>query len=268
MKKILAIALLLMAAMTGCTQIDTGNVGVETVRGQVSDQTMPPGVYGTIFKTVYEVTTKQVVLPLNDLKPKTKDNLTMADFDIDVYYSTNGGKVASLFTKYNGDLAKLESGDLAVGQGRVYRTAREAAYQVASEFAGLEMNQKRGDMAAKLIKYIQAELDRNDAGAFVVQDVNIRSLVTDAAIEQSNRANAQMQNEIDQKEKQIQLARKEAERLKVIAQGEADANQIVSASLTDRLVELKRIEAQAAFAKAGTHTVLMQGGATPLVQVK
>ena len=70
----------------------------------------------------------------------------------------------------------------------------------------------------------------------------------------------------------MELAKAEAERLVVQAEGEAKANRIVSESLTPALKEIKLAELQrdAAVAIAGKagNTVLLGGGATPLVSVK
>lgn len=265
MKKILLA--LFVLALSACTRIDTGNVGVEKTMGQVKLEELTPGVYVTLFKTVHEFTAKELAMQLNDMKPKTRDNLFMEDFDIDVYFRINPAKIADLSVKYQGDLEEDKNGDYIAAWGRVFRTAREAAYNTASQFDALAMNQSRNEMAAQLIKTMQAELNKNDPDTFTITDVNIRSLVTDRKIEQSNQANAEMQNKINQKAKEIELAKQEAERKRVEAEGEARANKIIADSLDARLIELKRIEAQQAFANQGTHTVLMQGGATPLINV-
>jgi prohibitin 1 len=41
--------LTLTALLVGCTQIDTGNVGVERTLGKVSAEALPPGIYLTVF---------------------------------------------------------------------------------------------------------------------------------------------------------------------------------------------------------------------------
>ena len=69
MKRILTIAA--AASLAACTQIDTGNVGVESTMGQVKKETMPPGVYMTVFKRVTEVSAKELRLSLDDMKPQT-----------------------------------------------------------------------------------------------------------------------------------------------------------------------------------------------------
>jgi len=51
MKKLFALLIIpIFALLTGCSQIDTGNVGIESTLGQVKAEILPPGVYFTVFK--------------------------------------------------------------------------------------------------------------------------------------------------------------------------------------------------------------------------
>ena len=59
--------------------------GVERTLGNVKQVALPPGVYQTITKTVDEFTAKEIAIPIDNMRPKSSDNLTMQDVDIDVY---------------------------------------------------------------------------------------------------------------------------------------------------------------------------------------
>lgn len=266
--KTLALAAL-VALMAACTQIDTGNVGVESTFGQVKEDSLPPGVYMTAFKTVYEISAKEVPLELNDLTPKTKDRITMKDMDITVYYKMNPAFAAKLFARYSGDLVDNKDAYI-LGSGVVKRVAREAAYTAAAKFDSSEIHVKRTELAADIRANLTKELVEDAGkGAFEVTNVIIRSVLTDTALEDSIRQAAAVENQIRQKQGQIDLAKAEAERKRVEAEGEARANTIIANSLTPTLIELRRIEAMAGFAGKGTNTVLLPtGGATPLIQVK
>ena len=61
MKKLIPV--LAAAVLAACTQIDTGNVGVESSMGQFKKEVLTPGVYFTAFKRVTEVSTKEILLP-------------------------------------------------------------------------------------------------------------------------------------------------------------------------------------------------------------
>ena len=75
MKSLIIVALAIL--ISACSQIDTGNVGVEKTLGQVKPEIMPPGVYFTLFKSVTEVCAKELPLQLNDLRPQTNDKITL-----------------------------------------------------------------------------------------------------------------------------------------------------------------------------------------------
>lgn len=269
MKKLFTMfALALAFFATGCTQIDTGNVGVESSLGQYKEAVLSPGMYGTFFKTVTEVNAHEIALSMNDLKPKSLEQITMSDFDVDIYYRINPAKASLILTKYTGDLTKDKGADL-VGNNYMTRQARVAIYNVASTFKAAEMNQKRDKIEEAIRVNLQAELDK-EVGKdwFTVGNVNVRNIVADVALEASITAAAKTQFEISRKSQETQLAREEAARLEVEATGIAKANRILGDSLTPQLIRLREIEAQKAFAGAGTHTVLLPqggGGASVLI---
>lgn len=267
MKKLLfLLPILAFLFATGCERIDTGSVGVESVMGQYKIEELAPGVYWTLFKRVDEFTAKQVVVSLQDLKAQSRDRLVMTDYDVDVFYRVTPNKVADLVVKYRGDVETFQ-GDYVAAYNRVARSAREAAYRAASLHDSLNMHTEREALATEIKKFLQADLDSEDPQTFTVTDINIRALVPDPKLASTSLANAEMQNRIEQKNKEIELARKENDRLKVEAEGKARANLIEAASLTPQLLRLREIEAQRAFATAGTHTVLMGGTGHALVNV-
>lgn len=280
MKSFLRTPLLLALALTltACSQIDTGNVGVERTLGKVGTEALPAGVYFTLFKSVDEFTTKEVSFSLQDLTPKSRDNLTMKDVDIDVYFKTMPAAVPALYVKYQGDvvmhrdIANGGSKDLVIAFSRVSREAREAVYKAIAQLDATSMHTKRTELAELVRAGLQAELDANDKGAFVVTAVNVRNLLTDPAIESAIRQRAETDQAIEKKRKEIELAKAEAERLIVEAEGAARANRIISESLTPALKEIKlaEIQRETAIAVAGKagNTVLLNGNAQPLIPMR
>lgn len=268
----------LTSALAACSQIDTGNVGVERTLGKVSPEALPPGVYFTMFKTVDEFTAKEVSLSLENLTPKSRDNLTMKDVDIDIYYKVTPTNIPALFVKYQGDVAQHKqvvkdgTSDLIVAYGRVLRESREAIYKAIAEMDATTMHTKRAELAESVRKILQSELDSTDKGAFTVTAVNVRNMLTDPAIEAAIRQRAETDQAIERKRKEVELAKAEAERLVVEAKGQAEANEIISRSLTPSLERIKLAELQrdtaAAIASKEGNTVLLGGSAQPLISVK
>lgn len=269
MKFLTMVIAALLSLLAGCTRIDTGNVGVERTLGKVELNELPQGVYQTIFKTVDEYTTKEVAIELRDLNPKSADNLTMQDIDIDVYYKVAPNMVADLFVKYQGDVVALKNGDSAVAYNRVLREAREAVYQAISKFPATTMHTKRAELAEEVRTKLQTELEKFDPKAFIVTNVNVRALVTDKAIEDAIRNQVAVDQQIAAKIKQNELAKAESARLLIEAQGQADANAKLASSVTPALLRLKEIEAmQAVAAKNGNTTVIMGAGSVqPLMTI-
>jgi regulator of protease activity HflC (stomatin/prohibitin superfamily) len=145
--------LTLVALLAGCTQIDTGNVGVERTLGKVSTEALPPGIYFSLFKTVDEFTAKEVAFQLNDMTPKSRDNLTMKDVDLDIYFKAMPAAIPGLFTKYQGDVVKhgdvVNKGtdDLVMAYSRVSREAREAVYKAMAQMDATTMHTKRAELS-------------------------------------------------------------------------------------------------------------------------
>lgn len=267
------------ASLAACTQIDTGNVGVARTLGKVSAEALPPGIYFTLFKTVDEFTGKEVLFQLDDMRPKSRDNLTMQDMDLDVIYKVDGAQVPTLYAKYQGDVVQHKqvvkdgSGDLIVSHSRVAREAREAVYKAVASFDATTMHTKRSELSEMVRGTLQSELDKADKGAFTVTSVNVRNLVVDKGIEDAIRQKAATDQRIEQAQRELALTKAEAEKAIAKAEGEARANRILAESITPQLIRMREIEAQrdAAIAIAGKpgNTVLLGGGnATPLVQLK
>lgn len=267
MKKLFLFTLLPIFA--ACSQIDTGNVGVESTMGQFKQEELPPGVYFTAFKNVIEVSAKENALAMQDLKPKSKDNLTMADFDFDVYFRIDPSKVAELMLKYRGDLSPADKdGSQIVGVNLITRQAREAAYKAAAEFNAGEMHTKRTELAESITKTMQKELDK-DAGlnAFSVTNIIVRNIVTDPALEDSIKAAGQMQFQVDAKRKEVALAEAEADRKRAEAKGEADAIKIKASAISAAGGE-DYIRLQAIQKWNGELPATVAGGAIPVIGIK
>ena len=269
----------LAALLAACTQIDTGNVGVERTLGKVGTDAMPPGVYFTLFKSVDEFTSKEVLFQLDNMTPKSRDNLTMQDVDVDVIYKVDGSRVPALYAKYQGDVVKHSqvvkdgAGDLIIGHNRVSREAREAIYKAVATFDATTMHTKRAEITETVRKTLQAELDAADQGAFTVTSVNVRNMVVDKGIEEAIRQKAATDQRIEQAQRELALTKAEAEKAIAKAEGEAKANRILAESITPQLIRMREIEAQrdAAIAiagKAGNTVLLGSGSTTPLVQVR
>lgn len=270
MKRIFNFFAALLAAITlgACTQIDTGNVGVESTLGQVKNETLPPTIYFTLFKTVTEVCAKELPLSINDLKPQTSDKITLADLDVDIYVQIDPAKAALIMTKWAGDRTEVKDGGCtALGLNYVQRQAREAIYDVASTLGSATIHTERTKIAADTVKKLQASLDAEAGkGLFSVRSANVRNLVTDPALEANIKAAAQAQFKLEEEKNRLKVAEVEAERKRAEARGEADAIRI-KAEAVAKQGGAEYVQLQAIAKWDGKLPVTQAGGAVPFINV-
>ena len=267
MKRILFIITALV--LSACTQIDTGNVGVESTLGQVRQETLQPSVYFTMFKRVTEVCAKELPLQINDLRPQTSDKITLSDLDIDLYVQIDPGKAPTIMTKWSGDISEVDGeGCARIGMNYVTRQAREAVYDVSAKFGSATIHTERAAIAAGVVKSLQASLDAEAGkGMFFVRSANVRNLVTDPALEVNIKAAAQAQFKLQEEKNRLEVARVEADRKRAEAQGEADAIRI-KAEAVAKQGGAEYVQLQAISKWDGKLPATMPGNATPFVSVK
>ena len=267
MKKLFLI--LFAALLTACSQIDTGNVGVESTLGQVKPDTLPPGVYFTLFKTVDEICAKEMPLTLTDLKPQTSDKITLADLDLDIYVQIDASKASAMRTKWPGDITEAkDEGCKRLGMNYVHRQAREVVYDVASRIGSATIHTERVRIAAETVKLLQANLDAEAGkGMFAIRSANVKNIVTDPALEANIKAAAQQQFRLQEEEGKKKTAAVEADRKRIEAQGEADAIRIKAESVSKQggaeYVQLEAIKKW-----DGKLPTTQAGGVTPFIHVK
>lgn len=261
--------LLFALFMTACSQIDTGNVGVESTMGQVKKEIMPPGVYFSLFKKITEVSGKELALQLNDLKPQTSDKINLADLDIDIYVQIDPAKASDIMMRWPGDMEEVKGEDgLRVGFNYVTRQAREAIYNTVTKYPSATVHTERTSISAEVVKSLQADLDASAGkGWFFVRSANVRNLVTDPGLEASIKEAAKRDFEIAAKNKEVTLALAEANRKRAEAQGDADAIKLRASAISAN-GGAEYVQLQAIAKWDGKLPATMPGNATPFVHIK
>ena len=267
------VVLAVVVGFTSCGTIESGNVGIRTTLGKVSPDEIEPGIYLGIpgISRVQEFSAKEIGLDLNDLTPKARDNLSLRDLDVTVYYRVNAGAVADLYVKYAGQHVRDEGSRVFLpAYGLLQRVARNAIYEQASHIDSLVMHTQREELALAVRKSLQAELDGNDKGVFAVTRVVIRSLTTDPAIEKAIQESVAAQKQLETTKQRIAIAEAEAQVEVKKAEGIARANQIINQSLTREYLQHESNLALQKFAdKGGTTTVVIPANmqTAPLISI-
>jgi regulator of protease activity HflC (stomatin/prohibitin superfamily) len=262
-----------LAMLTSCGTVESGNVGVRTTLGKVNPEEVEPGVYFGLpgISRVQEFSAKEIGLDLNDLTPKARDNLTLRDLDVTVYYRVAGGAIADPYVKYAGQHTRDEGSRVNLpAYALLQRLARNAIYEQASRIDSLVMHTRRDELAAAVSKALQAELDANDKGVFAVTRVVIRSLTTDPAIEKAIQESVAAQKQLETTKQRVAIAEAEAQVEVKKAEGIAKANLIINQSLTREYLQHESNLALHKFAeKGGTTTVVIPANmqTAPLISI-
>ncbi len=269
---VLLLAVVVLAA-TSCGTIETGNVGVRTTLGKVNPEEVEPGIYvGLPVVTQVQVFSgKEIAVELNDLTPKARDNLSLRDLDLTVYYKVATGSISELYIKYAARHARAEgTREFLPAYQLVQGVARNVIYEEAAKMESLVMHTKRDEMAAAVKRGIQAELDTNDKAVFTVTRVVVRALTTDPAIEKAIQESVAAQKQLETTRQRIQIAEAEAQVEIKRAEGVAKANQIINQSLTREYLQHEANLALMKFAeKGGTSTVVIPANmqTAPLINI-
>lgn len=224
MKKILAIVALGILA-TGCTRIETGEVGLRVgFDKQVKNEELLPGSFNqTIIGSVMTFPVKEIAIKVDDLTPLAKDNSTMKDFDLIVTYNINQAQVAEIYNTKNRSFHANHNGDVYLMYNYIFNATRNAVYKSSRKYEALDMADNRPAMEVEVKELIQKTLaDEKLDGTITISQVLIRNIVPADSVVESANALVRAKNEFKQKEVEVQTAKKEAERMTALAnQGQA-----------------------------------------------
>jgi regulator of protease activity HflC (stomatin/prohibitin superfamily) len=221
MKRIFTLSILAAAVLaTGCTRIETGEVGVRVgFDKQVQSGELLPGSFNQVLiGDVLTFPIKDVNVVLENMTPVAKDNSTMKDLDAVVVYNINPQSVAELYSTKNKSFHAEFKGDTYVMYNYIVQNARNAIYKAARKYEALDMADNRGDME----KFIQDEIVRNLAeekldGTIMISQVLIRNVVPADAVVESANALVRSKNELKQKEVEVKTAEAESRRMAALA---------------------------------------------------
>lgn len=228
MKRLFTLSVLATAVLaTGCTRIETGEVGVRVgFDKQVKPGELMPGSFNqVIIGDVLTFPIKDVNVALDNMTPVAKDNSTMKDLDAVIVYNINPNQVSELYaTKNRAFHATDKNGDVFLMYNYIVQNARNAIYKAARKYEALDMADNRSEMET----FIREEIIRNLAeekldGVLNITQVLIRNILPADSVVASANDLVRAKNELKQKEIEVQTAKKEAERMAALANNSANS---------------------------------------------
>lgn len=234
MKRFITMAMLAAAVLaTGCTRIETGEVGVRVgFDKQVKPGELMPGSFNqTLIGDVLTFPVKDVNVSLDNLTPVAKDNSTMKDLDAVVVYNINPSQVSELYsTKNRAFHATDRSGDVFLMYNYVIQNTRNAIYKAARKYDALDMADNRTEMETFVKEEIVRQLSEEKLdGAITISQVLIRNVQPADSVVQSANDLVRAKNELKQKEVEVKTAEAEARRMAALANQSAQSIQYMQA---------------------------------------
>ncbi|MBE6742355.1 MAG: prohibitin family protein [Ruminococcaceae bacterium] len=236
-KKIVLIAVIaLFAIITLCntfTIVDAGHTGVVVTMGKVKEGVLQEGIHAKIpyVQKVVKIDNRIRKLEVNT-EAFSKD-LQSVNTVLAINYRVDTAKSYSIYKNIGADYEEV----------LVTPAVNEVLKAITSTYTAEESVTNRVLISDGLIEGLNEKL--NDIGLYVT-DVNIidfqfsEAFIT--AIEEKQVAQQKLLKAETEKKTAITNAEAEAEALKIKAEGEAKANNTVSKSLTDKVIENKKIE--------------------------
>ncbi|HHC79271.1 MAG TPA: prohibitin family protein [Flavobacteriia bacterium] len=135
---------------------------------------------------------------------------------------------------------------------------RSAARSVVGRYTPEQLYSSKRDAIQKEI-FDEIKL-KTDKQYVQINDVLVRDVTLPPTIKDAIERKLRQEQESLEYEFRLEKARKEAEKQRIEAQGKADANKILSASLTDKILRDKGIEATLELSKSPNTKVVVIGG--------
>jgi regulator of protease activity HflC (stomatin/prohibitin superfamily) len=203
-------------AVSGCKVIDTGEVGLRVNFDKTieAEERVAGSFNQTIIGSVLTFPIKDVSVDVRDLMPLAADNSTMKDFDLAVIYNITPSAVSDLWVNKSRSFHTQDpSGDIYLMHAYIYQTARNAVYKVARKYEALNMNDNRSQIEQEVQATMIATLADEKLNGIVISQVRVGSMVPSDAVKASADNLVRAKNEEKTKEVEVQIAKKEAERI-------------------------------------------------------
>jgi prohibitin 1 len=228
--------------------IPAGEVGVIETLGKVSATTLNPGIHFlNPFTEVVTFSTR-----IQDLKETvdstSKEGLNFK-IDVSLQYRLDPLKAGEVFQKI---------GDPSQEKEIITSRFRSFIRQITANYTLTEIYGEKRPLIAQSLQ--ETMISQLQPLGFIVEETLLRNIVLPENIQAAIQAKVATEQETQKIALEVIKAKKESERKIVEARGTADAQKILSEGLTDKIIQLKAIEATQELAKSPNSKVIIFGG--------
>ena len=213
---------------TGCTRITTGEVGVRVdAHRQIQGAELLPGSWNqTLVGDVLTFPVKDIPVNIENKTPLTSDNSALADFDVTLVYNVNPGSVAELYgTKSKAfHLYDENEKDTFLMFNYMVTLVNNASYKAVRQYKSLEVADNRAKIEQEIRELVNEQLKIEGLDkSLSVTVVQVRNVAPNAEILRAATDFVKAQNELRIKETEVEIAKKESERMAALANNSAQS---------------------------------------------
>ena len=221
MKKfIVIIASMMLAVLSGCTRISTGEVGLrETFTKQIEPETLQAGSLNqTIVGTVHVFPVKQLQVGWDHLHPMTADKSALDTLDFTAIYNVNPASVFEIYTKQSRSFHAEENGEVYLMHNYLSTVANSAAFKAVSKVNALDATSSRGQIETDIAQGMREALAKDHLETAITIDlVQVKNILPAQSIIDSANAVINAQNAAKAKQVEVGTAKLESERLSMLS---------------------------------------------------
>jgi prohibitin 1 len=238
--------LLVILLFSAVTRVGTGHVGVLTLFGRVTGESLGEGMHViNPLKTNNELSIQTQTLKESASVPSSEG--LMMSLDTSLIYHLNPDRAAEVFQKIGADYENV------VVEPTLRSAIREAT---ASHTANALYTGEREIVGKQIYDQVSAQLNQR---GLTVENVLLRDIQLPATLKAAIEAKQQAEQESLAMNFRLQKETQEAQRKRIEAAGVRDFQQIVAQGITPSLLEWKGIEATENLAKSPNSKVVVIG---------
>lgn len=225
--------------------VPPGNVGVVNLFGEVSETTLNPGVHLlNPFNKVLNFSTR-----IKDVKENidvtSQEGLSL-NLDVSLQYKLDPQKAATVYKTIGDDETQL-----VISRFRSTVRAITANYPASAIYST-----KRQEIAQKIDQQLTQEIPTL---GFIVEEALLRNVKMPDTLQAAIQNRLKTEQENQQMKFVLEKERQEAERKRIEARGIADSQKIISAELTNQVLQLRAIEATEKLAQSNNSKLVIIG---------
>lgn len=240
-KLVLATAIAAAIASTGCTRIETGEVGLRiNASKQIEGTELREGTWNqTLVGSVLTIPVRDIALQVKHATPMTSENTRLKELDFTIIYNLNPDAVSEFWSQKSKSFHRQDdTGDWLLMYNYMETTANNAAQKVIRKYEALKVTDNREKIEKEIAEVVQEELSLDKLhGKIIITSVKVQTLLPNDAIVESATALVKAQNQLAVAATNVAIAQKESERMAALAQNAGQSIAYMNAQALGKIAD-------------------------------